>query len=97
MHVFHFKMYISAVFWLIAMNLTPYSLTVTLYMCAKFAAFLTFGRVNVWVSWSSCVHCTISKWSDRMDCDVQVVHHDKWCRYNKFHANCTILVVMAAC
>ena len=42
MHVFHFKMYISAVFCLIAFNLTPYSPTVTWYMCAKFAAFPTF-------------------------------------------------------
>ena len=51
MHVFHFKMHISAVFCLIAMNLTPYSPTVTWYMCAKFAAFPTFGTkgVNVWV------------------------------------------------
>ena len=51
MHVFHFKMYISAVFVLIAMNLTPCSPTVTWYMCAEFAAFTTFGAngVNVWV------------------------------------------------
>ena len=35
MHVFHFKIYISAVFSLIAMNFTPYSPTVT-----EFAALL---------------------------------------------------------
>ena len=51
MHVFHFKMHISTVFCLIAMNLTPHSHTVTWYMCAKFAAFPPFGTkgVNVWV------------------------------------------------
>ena len=47
MHVFHFKMYISAVFGLIAMNLTLYSPTVTWYMCAEFAAFTTFGTKGV--------------------------------------------------
>ena len=49
MHVFHFKIYISAFFSIIAMNLTPYSPAVT--WCAKFAAYPTFGTkgVNVWV------------------------------------------------
>ena len=51
MHVFHFKMYISAVFWYIAQNLSPYSPTVTCYVCAKFEAFPTFRTrgVNVCV------------------------------------------------
>ena len=51
MHVFHFKMHISPVFRLIAMDLTPYSPRVTWYMCAKFAAFPTFGTKggNIWV------------------------------------------------
>ena len=95
MHVFHFKMYISAVFSLITMNLTPYSPTVTWYMWAGFAAFTPFGTkgVNVWVFGP----CTISKWSDRMGCSVKVVHHDKWCMYNKFHTHCNFLVKMAAC
>ena len=43
MHVFHFKLYISAVFSLIAMNFTPYSPTVPWCMCAAFAAFLIEG------------------------------------------------------
>ena len=33
MHVFHFKMHISAVFSLLAMNFTSYSPTVTWFMC----------------------------------------------------------------
>ena len=51
MHVFHFKIYISAVFGLIAMNLTPYSPTTNWYMCAEFAAFTIFSirGVNMWV------------------------------------------------
>ena len=51
MHVFHFKMYISADFRLNAMNFTPYRPTVTLYMCAEFAAFTISGTksVGVWV------------------------------------------------
>ena len=44
-NIFNFKMYISAVFGLIAMNASPYSLTVTWYMCAEFAAFTSW----VWV------------------------------------------------
>ena len=50
-YVFHFKMYISAIVHFIAMNLIPYSPTVTSYNRAKFAAFPTFGTkgVNVWV------------------------------------------------
>ena len=77
MHVYHFRIHISAVFRLFAMNFTPYSPTVTWYMCAKFAAFTIFGTqgVNVGV-WSSCGHCTISKWSDCMGCGVKVVHHE---------------------
>ena len=51
MHIFPFKICIYAVFSLIAMNITPYSPTVTWYMCAEFAAFTTFGAkgVNVFV------------------------------------------------
>ena len=51
MHVFRFKMYISGVFCLIALNLSPYSPTVILYMCAKFETFPTYRTkgVNVWV------------------------------------------------
>ena len=47
MHMFHFKMYISAVFSLIVMN----SPTVTWYMCAELAAFICSGTrsVGVWV------------------------------------------------
>ena len=42
---------ISAVFCLIALNVSPYSPTVTWYMCAKFEAFPTYRTkgVNVWV------------------------------------------------
>ena len=48
MHVFHFKMYISAVFLLIAMKYTPYSPTVSGLECA---AFTISGSkyVGVWV------------------------------------------------
>ena len=64
-------------------------------MCAEFAVLTISGtKAGCLVS---CGHCTISKWSDRMGCDVKVVHHDEWCMYNKFHAYCTFLVVMAAC
>ena len=51
MHVFNFKIYISAVFSMIAMTLTQYSPIVTWYICAKFAVFPTFSTkgVNVWV------------------------------------------------
>ena len=63
-------MYISAVFRFIAMNCTPYSPTVT--WCAEFAA---WANTSVGVC-SSCGHCTLSKWSDCMGCDLKVVHHD---------------------
>ena len=45
------RLYILAVFGLIAMNLTSNSPTVTWYMCDEFAAFTTFGTkaVYVWV------------------------------------------------
>ena len=51
MHVFHFKMYISAVFSLLAMNFTPYGPTVTWHMCDEFAACTILGikAVYVWV------------------------------------------------
>ena len=39
MHIFHFNMYIYAVFGLIAMHALPYSPTATWYMYADFAAF----------------------------------------------------------
>ena len=49
MHVFQFKIYISAVFVFIAMNLTPYSPTVTWYMfdCANGVNVWVFGQVVV--------------------------------------------------
>ena len=34
---------------------------------------------------------------NRMGCDLNVFHHDKWCKYNKFNAYCTFLLVMEAC
>ena len=63
--LFHFKMYISAVFGLTAMNLTPYSPTVTWQMCAEFDAFTISGTkmVKATICWSlgvrsSCIHCS---------------------------------------
>ena len=65
--LFHFKMYISAVFGLTAMNLTPYSPTVTWQMCAEFDAFTISGTkmVKATICWSlgvrsSCIHCSQS-------------------------------------
>ena len=54
----HFKMHISAIFRLFAMNLTPYSPTVIWQVCAEFAAFPAFGSkgVNVWV----CGHVVVT-------------------------------------
>ena len=49
MNLFCFKMYISAVFSLRAMNFTPYSRTVTWHMCDEFTAFTTFGTKAVYV------------------------------------------------
>ena len=87
MHVFHIKMYISAVFHLNAMNFTLKSPTVTWYMCAKFAAFplsapkklMCGGLVNL-------LSLTLSKWSDSKGCDLKVFYDEKWCMYNKFHS-----------
>ena len=51
MHVFHFQIYICAVFRLIAMISAPYSPKVTWYICAEFAAFTFSGSksVGLWV------------------------------------------------
>ena len=48
-HLFHFKMYISAVFCLIAINRSPYSPTVTWYICAELTAFISSGTKSVGV------------------------------------------------
>ena len=87
-------MYISAVFGIIAECIPIQSHT--WYMWAKLAVFTTASPKSVGVMAFGRVVVTALYPNGRTVWVVKAVYHDDWCKYNKFHAYCPFLVVMAA-
>ena len=63
-------------------HFTPYSPTVTGYMCAGVAA---LPHTRVWV-FGRVVAIALSLNDLTMRQTLRVVHHDEWCMHNKFNA-----------